>query len=160
MKSLLIIGAGGHGRVVKETAEICGYNRIDFLDDNNPKAVGKLDQLERIVLQYDDVIVSIGDNEIRKELINRLQHIGSSLGSIIHPRAFVASSAKIGAGSIVLPGAVIHSNVQVGIGCIISIGVLIDHDTIVEDFTHLNTGVVVKAGMTVSGKIDAGITVM
>jgi hypothetical protein len=41
MKSLLIIGAGSHGRVVAETAEVCGYDKIDFLDDNSRNAIGK-----------------------------------------------------------------------------------------------------------------------
>ena len=49
MKSLLIIGAGGHGQVVAECAEACGYENIDFLDDNNPDAVGGIDQLEEVV---------------------------------------------------------------------------------------------------------------
>lgn len=156
MKSLLIIGAGGHGSVVAETATVCGYEKIDFLDDNSPDAIGNTDQLEELQGFYDGVIVSIGNNEIRRELTHRIREVGAPMVSLIHPRSFIAVSAKIGAGSIVLPGAIVHSNAIIGSGCIISIGALIDHDAVVEDFSHINTGAIVGAGKRASGKIDAG----
>lgn len=156
MKSLLIIGAGGHGQVVAECAEACGYEKIDFLDDNYADAVGGIDELEEKVTGYDGVIVSIGNNELRRELINRVQIINVPLTTLIHPRAFVSPTATIGTGSIVLPYAVIHTNANIGTGCIISIGVLIDHDAVVEDFSHINTGAIVGAGKRAGGKVDAG----
>lgn len=156
MKRILIIGAGSHGQVVAETATACGYEKIDFLDDNSPDAIGKTYQLEKLAGSYDGVIVSIGDNKIRRELIHRIQKVGAPMVSLIHPRAFVAQSATIGAGSIVLPGAIVHSNASIGAGCIISIGALIDHDTVVDDFSHINTGVIIGAGKRTSGKVDAG----
>jgi len=122
MKSLLIIGAGSHGRTVAETAEACGYDKIDFLDDNAQIAIGKTDQLERLSGSYDGVIVSIGNNEVRKELIHRIQKADAPLVTLIHPRAFISPSASVGKGSIVLPGAIVQSNVVIGSGCIISIG--------------------------------------
>lgn len=156
MKSLLIIGAGGHGQVVAECAEACGYEKIEFLDDNNPDAVGGIDQLEEVVDKYNGVIVSIGKKDTRRELIRRVQNINAPLISLIHPRAFVSPTATVGSGSIVLPGAVIHTNVRIGIGCIISIGALIDHDAVVEDFSHINTGAIVEAGKRAGGKVEAG----
>lgn len=155
-KCLLIIGAGSHGTVVGETATMCGYDEIVFLDDNSPDAIGKTNQLEELVAAYDGVIVSIGNNEVREDLIHRLQRINAPLVSLVHPRAFVAPSATVCVGSIVLPEAVIHTNSSIGIGCIISIGALIDHDAVVEDFSHINTGAIVGAGERASGKIEAG----
>ncbi|SCW77110.1 sugar O-acyltransferase, sialic acid O-acetyltransferase NeuD family [Lachnospiraceae bacterium C10] len=156
MKSILIIGAGGHGQVVAECAEACGYEKINFLDDYHPDAVGVIDQLEAAATNYDGVIVSIGNNEIRRKLITRLQNINAPLMSLIHPRAYVSPTVAIGPGSIVLPGAVIHTNVHIGIGCIVSIGALVDHDAIVEDFSHINTGAIVGAGKRANGKVEAG----
>ena len=43
--NLLIIGAGGHGKVVAEVAEACGYENIAFLDDNSPEAIGKISDM-------------------------------------------------------------------------------------------------------------------
>lgn len=156
MRSLLIIGAGGHGQVVAECAEACGYEKIDFLDDNYTDAVGGIDRLETVATDYDGVIVSIGNNDIRRKVINRVQRINAPLISLIHPRAFVSPTTTIGSGSIVLPGAVIHTSANIGISCIISIGALIDHDAVVEDFSHINTGAVVGAGKRAGGKVDAG----
>ena len=160
MKSLLIIGAGGHGQVVAECAEACGYERIDFLDDNHPDAVGKTNQAEDFAVRYDGVIVSIGNNEIRRELIERLKASKAHLITLIHPRAYVSPRATVGAGSIVLPGAVIHTNASIGIGCIISICGLIDHDAVVEDFCHINTGAIVGAGKRMGGKVEAVMNLM
>ena len=159
MNSILIIGAGSHGQVVAETAKACGYQKTEFLDDYSPNAIGKTDQFEKLAVFYDSVIVSIGNNEVRKKLIHQIQEVGAPLVSLIHPRAYVAPSATVGIGSIVLPGAVIHSNASIGIGCFISIGALIDHDAVVEDFSHLNTGAIVGAGKRASGKVDAGVTI-
>ena len=159
MKSLLIIGAGGHGQVVAECAEACGYEKIDFLDDNNPDAVGGIERLEEKVTDYDGVIISIGNNDIRRELITRLQNINAPLTTLIHPRAYVSPTAVVGSGSIILPAAVIHTNANIGTGCIVSIGALIDHDAVVEDFSHINTGAIVVAGKRVSGKIEAGMII-
>ena len=159
MKRLLIVGAGGHGKVVAECAEACGYEQIDFLDDNNPDAIGGIDQIEEKVTEYDGVIISIGDNEIRRGLITRLQKIKAPLIELIHPRAYVSATAAIGSGTIVLPDAVIHTNASIGIGCIVSIGALIDHDAVVEDFSHINTGAIVGAGKRAGGKVDAGMII-
>lgn len=159
MRSLLIIGAGGHGQVVAECAQACGYEKIDFLDDNHPDAIGGIDQIEEKVTDYDGVIISIGDNEVRKGLITRLQNINAPLISLIHPRAYVSATAAIGSGTIVLPDAVIHTNAHIGIGCIVSIGALIDHDAVVDDFSHINTGAIVGAGKRASEKVDAGMII-
>lgn len=156
MKRLLIIGAGGHGQVLAETARACGYDAVDFLDDRNPVAIGGTDRLEALAGSYDGAIVSIGNNALRRDLICRLQAVGANVATLVHPRAFVAPSAALGAGSVVLPGAVVHTNARVGVGCIISIGAVIDHDARVGDFTHVNAGAVVPAGARVEGLVPPG----
>lgn len=142
---LLIVGAGGHGKVVAETASACGYDQIDYIDDKSPDAVGTIAELEKLSPTYDGVIISIGNNKIRRELIERLEAVGAPITTLIHPTAFVSSSAEIGIGSVVLPGAVIHTNAKVGKGCIISIGALVDHDCVVGDYCHIDAGAVCRS---------------
>lgn len=154
MKNILVIGAGEHGQVVAETARFCGYEKIDFLDDCNQNAIGSINQLEEFAELYDGVIVSIGNSNIRKTLIDQIIQMNVSLITLIHPLAYISPSAHIGIGSIILPGAVIHANAFIGRGCIISIGALIDHDAVVEDFSHINAGSVIPAGKKVSGRIE------
>lgn len=159
MSRLLIIGAGGHGQVLAETARLCGYEQVDFLDDRNPVAIGKTDCIEALARNYDGTIVSIGNNALRQQFVERLLEVGASVISLLHPRAYVSSSATIGIGSVVLPGAIVHANAHVGRGCIISIGALIDHDAKVEDFSHINAGAIISAGRRANGKVQAGTVV-
>lgn len=152
-KTLLIIGAGGHGHVVAETAIACGYIP-SFLDDNNQEAVGTISQLEHLASQYDAVFVAIGNNEKRRELLDRVE----KPITLIHPAAYISPSATIGAGSIVLPGAIVHTGVRIGKGCIISIGALVDHNAVVGDYCHINAGAICKSGSNVDNlkKIESG----
>lgn len=159
MKKLLIVGAGGHGLVLAETARLCGYEQIDFLDDRHPRAIGSTDQMEELADDYDGVIVSIGRNELRRDFIGRLLKVNAPLISLVHPNAYVSPSATVGVGSVVLPGAVIHTNARVGMGCIISAGALIDHDAVVMDFSHIDTGAIVASGKTAEGKVEPGTVV-
>lgn len=159
MKKLLIIGTGGHGQVLAEVAMACGYDRVDFLDDRNPCAVGTTDRAEALAGGYDGVIVSIGNNDLRRTLIQRLQAVDAPIATLVHPRAFVAPSATLGEGSVVLPGAVVNTNARVGKGCILSIGALVDHDATIDDFSHVNAGAVVAAGKRAGGKVAPGAVV-
>ena len=66
MKKLLIIGAGGHGRVVSEVAKACGYD-FAFLDDQpSERVVGKILELEKFKDQHVEFFVGIGNNNIRR----------------------------------------------------------------------------------------------
>jgi len=156
MKKLLIIGAGGHGQVLAEVAMACGYDRVDFLDDRNPCAVGTTDRAEALAGSSDGVIVSIGNNDLRRAFIQRLQAVHAPIATLVHPRAFVAPSASLGEGSVVLPGAVVNTHARVGKGCILSIGALVDHDATIDDFSHINAGAIVAAGKRAGGKIGPG----
>lgn len=157
-RSLLIIGAGGHGQTVAETARLCGYGKIAFLDDAHPNALGTLQELERLAPAYDGAIVGIGNNEMRRKLTDRLERVGVQPVTLIHPDAYIAPSAVIGAGTVVFAKAVIHSNARVGKGCIVSIGALAEHDVQIGDFVHLDTGSICGSESRVDclQKVEAG----
>lgn len=160
---LLILGAGGHGRVVKEVAEAIGkYGKIDFVDDHSDIAVGKVSDLESLHEIYDSAFVGIGDNHLRNELIYKLETIGYEVPVLIHPTAYVSKSCHIEKGTIVEPMAIVNTNTQVGVGCIISVGAIVDHDVMLEDCVHVNTGAIVKAGGKVESarKLEAGEVVL
>ena len=156
-KKLLILGAGGHGYVVKEIAESCGYETA-FLDDNNPIAIGSIRDLEQICPEFDECFVAIGNASIRAKLLNRLEQLHGKTPVLIHPTAYVSPSATIGAGTVVAPHATVHTNVIIGKGCIISINAVIDHDVKIGDYCHINSGAICMAGTDLDnmGKLDAG----
>lgn len=149
MKNLLIIGAGGHGRVVKETAELLNvYNKIDFLDDNFEYAIGQIDDYLKYKDIYSHAFVAIGNSNIRAKMIEELSKF-FLIPSIIHPTAFISKSSKIENGSFIGAQATINTNVIINDGVIIGIGSLIDHDSILESFSYVNAGGIVPSNKIV-----------
>lgn len=159
MGNLLIVGAGGHGKVVKEIAQAIGiYEKIDFVDDNSLEAIGKTEDLQELRKQYESAFVGIGDNNLRKVYFNILGEIGYAIPTLIHPTAYISKSAQISCGTVVEPKAIINAGVSIGMGGIVSVGAIVDHDVLIGDFVHVNAGAVCKAGSIVLAemKIDAG----
>ncbi len=158
MQRLLIIGAGGHGQVVKEIAET-HYETIDFLDDNALNAVGEISEMAYYAPHYDGVIVGIGNNIMRRNVTEQLEKVeGINIITLIHPTAFISCSASIGKGVVVEPNAIINANSRIGEGCIISVGAIVDHDSCVGSFSHINAGAICMAGSNIEplSKINAG----
>ena len=153
MSKLLIIGAGGHGGVVVDTAELQGiWEEIVFLDDRsdvdlvlNHRIIGKLHEYEKFVDKYEYAIVCIGNNEGRLDLIQKLLKVGYKVPVIIHPKASVSKYSSIGEGSVILAGAVINTNARIGMGCIININSCVDHDAVMDDGVHVCSGAVVRS---------------
>ena len=157
--NLLIIGAGGHGKVVKEVAESLGkYTKIDYVDDNAEYVVGKITDLQSLRVEYEAAFVGIGNNKLRKEILTKLQAYGYDIPVLIHPTAYVSKSAVIMPGTVVEPKAIVNANSVVKEGCIISVGAIVDHDVILEPCVHVNAGAICKAGSTVAEtvKLEAG----
>jgi sugar O-acyltransferase (sialic acid O-acetyltransferase NeuD family) len=159
MKSLLILGAGGHGQVVKEIAEACGYDTIAFLDDIAPNAIGKMNETAYLAPNYDGVIVAIGNNALRQKIVDKLERLENvSIATLIHPTAYVSPSTVIEAGTVVEPKAVVNARSKIGSGCIISVGAIVDHDCIIGHYSHINAGAICMAGSKVEAlsKVNAG----
>lgn len=156
--NLLIIGAGGHGKVVKEIAEAIGYKNIAFLDDNSPEAIGKVANSRFFLDTYQEAFVGIGNNKFRAEILMRLGQEGFTIPVLIHTTAYISKSAVIEKGTVVEPKAIVNANSKVGMGCIISVGSIIDHDVVLEDCVHVNAGAICKAGSFVvkETKLEAG----
>ena len=152
--NLLILGAGGYGHVVREIAEDSGiFDKIDFLDDSSPLAIGKFGDAEKFLKGYPNAVVALGNAELRLGYIEKLRAAGFQIPAIISPKAYVSKSAKIGNGTIVEPFAAVNANSEVGIGVLLRCGSVIDHNAKVGDFCYIDCGVVVKANNTVGFKI-------
>jgi UDP-N-acetylbacillosamine N-acetyltransferase len=162
MNPLLIIGAGGHGKVVAEIAEEIGYDHIAFLDDHSPEAIGKIADFKKYIEQYTNAFVGIGDNKLRAEFMHKLQNCGFTIPTLIHPSAYVSKTAVIGMGTVVEPKAIVNANSQIDAGCIISIGAIIDHNVSIGAYCHVNAGAIVQAGAELEDfrKLEAGETVI
>ena len=166
MKSLVIVGASGHGKVVADIACNLGYTDIVFLDDNSEvkkcgefKVVGRCS--EACKYSSADFVIAIGNAKIRQKLQCEFTELGLHIASLIHPAATVALDVKIGMGTVVMAGAVINPHVEIGRGCIINTCASVDHDCIIGDFAHISVGAHLAGTVTVGtgSWVGAGATV-
>ena len=150
MAGLLIVGAGGHGKVVADTAYESGnWEKIAFLDDRYPllkslviwPVLGNIFQASMFRDEYSNIVVAIGDNALRFELVHRFLGMGFFLPVIIHPTAFVSRFAHIGLGSVIFAQVATNAGAHIGIGSIVNTGATIDHDCLVGDGVHISPGV-------------------
>lgn len=153
MRNLLILGAGGHGKVIAEAAELeKKYDEIAFLDDNsdtdrifNFSVIGKLDDYRKFKDKYRYAFVAIGNNTVRLKFINELIKEGFMIPNIVHPNASISKYSKIEIGTAILSGAIVNTNSIIGKGCILNINSIVDHDCNVEDGVHISSGAIVRS---------------
>src|SRR5690625_1693719 len=147
-KKLLIIGAGGHGKVVADIAmKMNKWDEIAFLDnDENLKSVLGLSILDKSdnVLSYIDeyeIFVATGNNSTRQKVYEMLFKADANIPTLIHPNAVIGKEVKVEVGTVIMAGVVINSSTQIGTGCIINTGATVDHDNIIENYVHVSPGV-------------------
>ena len=154
MKSLLLLGSGGHAKVVAETALATGlYSRIAFLDDGFSATSPIRGHLGFPVLgpcalafdacqkkRYSCALVAIGDSRIRLSLLRRLTESGYEVPTLCHPTAFLSPSSRIDMGTVIFSHAVVQANANVGFGCILNTCSSVDHDSIIGDGVHICPG--------------------
>ena len=145
-KEVIILGAGGHAKVIAEIITKCGDNVIGFLDDNDEikgkkiycdkKVLGKITDINKYKKYY--IINGVGNNEFRKKIDKKYPEI--NWYTAIHPSAIVANDVEIGCGTVIMPGTIINPGTSIGKHCIINTGSSIDHDNIIEDYVHISPG--------------------
>ena len=165
-RSLLILGSGGHGKVVLDVAESMKcYEMIYFLDDGKEvgeevlghKVVGKISECHLHSSNYTDAIVALGNNEVRLELTEKLKQLGYHIPILIHPSSVVSQYTNIKEGTVIMPQAVINAEVSIGKACIINTSAVIEHDCVVGDGAHIAYRAVLGGGAKVGDKVIVDI---
>jgi sugar O-acyltransferase (sialic acid O-acetyltransferase NeuD family) len=165
MSSLIIWGAGGHGKVVLDAARSTGrFEQIVFLDDDQEKSGGlfcdcqvisRTEHLGRAVA--DGFVVAVGNNRTRCRCFSRAIEYGLSPVTIVHASAVVADSATIGRGTVVMPGVIINAGAVIGEDCIINSGAVVEHDCIIGGHVHISPRVALGGSATVGSLAHVGI---
>ena len=167
MKDLIIIGAGGHGRVIADIAQKLGvYETISFLDDSDTKEsmglpiVGKTSDITKYI-EVADVFVAIGNNTVRGEFVESLLAMGANIPTLIHPSAVIGACVEIGVGTAIMAGAVVNPCSKLGKGVIVNTCSSVDHDCIIDDYCHIAVGAHVAGKVNLGEKvwIGAGVTI-
>lgn len=156
-EKLIIIGAGGHGKVIADIARLNGYKEIYFFDDDinkqfngKYKVVGTLNDIGKYLNDY-DFFVGIGDNQIRKTITKRLNELNIELPVLIHPSAIIDETVSIQPGTVVMANVVINADSKIGNGCIINTSSSVDHDCLINDYAHISPGV------HIAGTVSVGV---
>lgn len=155
MTALQIIGAGGHGKVIAEIAEACGYTDITFVDQIWPEKTtnGIWPVVGTTVADQSQAFCAVGRNATRCRLSTELP----PMPVLIHPTATISPTASLDAGSVVMAGVVINAGVQVGQGAILNTGCSIDHDCVLGDFVHISPGARLGGDIRVGDETWIGI---
>lgn len=160
----VIIGCGGHGRVVLDIlrqARSCEV--VGFVDSNRDyrgrrvdglQVLGHPDDLPELKSRLDVAggIVAVGDNGVRREFAQLLSEVGLELFSAIHPSANIAATASMGRNVVVAAGALVCAHCQIGDSVILNTGCIVDHESLIGTATHICPGariagrVVIEAG--------------
>jgi sugar O-acyltransferase (sialic acid O-acetyltransferase NeuD family) len=155
VKTLAILGAGGHGKVVADTARAAGWESIIFFDDAWPmiqqvgrwKIVGTSEHLMQS--SFDTVAVAIGDNATRLKKTTQLRNAAFHIPTLIHPSAIISEDASIGSGNVIFAGVVINPSSIIKDDCIINTHATIEHDCILHNGVHISPGATLGGGVCV-----------
>lgn len=140
-KKVIIIGAGGHGKVIADIIIASQDTMIGFLDDRSEK--GSLVSGYPVLGTSSDCalfpdcsfVIAIGVNQIREAMAKRY-HL--KWYTAIHPSAILGSDVQVGEGTVIMANAVINASAVIGKHCIINTGAVIEHDNVIEDYAHIS----------------------
>lgn len=155
-KSIYLFGASGHGKVIAEIAEGLGYKVQAFIDaDVTKNILLSYKVIHNIPKESINVVVSIGNNRIRKKIVCTNKNFEYEL--LVHSSSVVSQRAKISEGTVVMAGVSINSDSSIGKHCIVNTNASIDHDCIIEDFVHISPNVALAGDVVVGEGTHVGI---
>lgn len=166
---IVIVGAGGHAQVVAdiifamrvagEDVEVAG-----FVDDDRQRQgqellgrpiLGSITALAEI--DYDALVVAIGDNATRRRLFTEFQEDRQQLAVACHPRATIAAGVVIGPGAVICAGAVVNTGSEIGPNVILNTGCTVDHHNRIGAHSHIAPGVHMGGDVTIGEETLIGI---
>lgn len=162
MEKLLLVGAGGFGRVVLE--HVSQQYACAFLDDgeativDDVPVIGKTGEMASFYPEYKLLLVTIGNNKLRERIYKEAATIGFTFPTIVHPSAYVSPRANIGCGCVILNNAVVQNNARCGDGCILNPGVELHHDSSIGSCCLIYTNSVIRSLASVGNRVWIGST--
>jgi sugar O-acyltransferase (sialic acid O-acetyltransferase NeuD family) len=160
----ILIGGGGHARVVSSIIEDQEDAQLEGFFDPNPK-LKFLDGIENLGVYTPEfspnalAIIAIGDNAIRQKLTKTIKH---SFGRLVHPTAAIDRLCSLDVGTVVMHQACIQRGTQIGKHGIINTASSIDHDCVLGDFVHIAPNATLCGGVHIGHGtlIGAGTTII
>jgi len=166
-KPVILLGAGGHAKVLLEALQLEGRNVLGLLTPDLEKGskhlgvevLGDDDQLQQFKLSEIDIVNGIGSlpfEQLRWKVSNKVRSWGFSLSTVIHSAAVVSKDATLAEGVQVMAGCVIQPGCTIGQDAIINTGSTIDHDCLIGEKTHIAPGCALSGGVRVGSSVHIG----
>lgn len=164
----VIVGAGGHGRVVLDIL-LSGrqYRPVGFLDSNPAMHGRRMDGLPILgdLAALPDLrsqgvsraIVAIGDNGVRRGFAQRVEDAEMELINAVHPSANLAHNVSLGRNVVVAAGALVCAHCQIGDSAILNTGCIVDHESMIGTAAHICPGAKLAGRVTVESGAFVGI---
>ena len=168
-RKCIILGCGGHGRVVLDILNNIGmYEIIGFVDSNIEYVGRRIDGIEvlgcpddlpalRNHFDIDCAIVAIGNNGVRRALADHIESMGYGLVNAVHPSANLARNVTMGRNIVIAAGALVCAHCQIGDSVILNTGCIIDHESLIGTATHICPGARLAGRVTVESGAFVGI---
>lgn len=164
----VIIGAGGHGRVVLDILLASRlYKVVGFLDSNPAlhgrrmdglPILGDMTSLSQLRPQgVTRAVVAIGDNGVRRNFAQQLEHAGFELINAIHPSANLAHTVSVGRNVVIAAGALVCAHCQIGDSVILNTGCIVDHESMIGTAVHICPGAKLAGRVTVESGAFIGV---
>lgn len=154
---LILVGAGGHARVVLDAVRLCGMKLSGVIAREPPPPgfplplLGGDDYLDKLPRTVRLVMGVGGSNSPahRKALFERAKALGFGFQTVVHPSATVAADVVIGEGCQIMAGVVIQTGSRLGANVIVNSRAVIDHDGLIGDHVHVAPGAALAGNVTV-----------
>ena len=169
MKAVLV-GAGGHARVVLDAARAGGSEVIAVVDARAELVGSSFEGLEvvgdesKIVALrergVDAVLLGVGSvavGDTRRALYARISALGLALPIVRHPSSVVSPTATLGPACVVFANATINPGARIGLNVIVNTAAIVDHDVRVGDHAHVSPGAHLAGGVTIGEGSHVGI---
>lgn len=169
LPNVVVVGAGGHGRVVLDILVRAGrYHVAGFLDSNaglhgrrvdGVPVLGEITMLPQLAPQHGitGAVVAIGDNGVRRAFADQIEDMGIELINAIHPSANLARNVTVGRNVVIAAGALVCAHCQIGDSVILNTGSIVDHESMIGTAAHVCPGARLAGRVAVESGAFIGI---
>ncbi len=166
IRQIVVIGAGGHAKVVIEAIRAAAIGEIVGLID--PQAASTIVLGVPVIggdahlpaIRADgvaDAVVGIGNNAVRERIAEDLMKLGFTLPSVVHPAAYLSPTAQIEAGAVIMARAVIGVETSISALAIINTGAVVDHDNLIGRAAHVAPGCSLAGNVIIGARTLIGV---
>jgi UDP-perosamine 4-acetyltransferase len=167
MTKVVILGAGGHARVLvsalrKMNTIVVGCIAPEAPDGRWPSDIPWLGP-DSVLASRDPARVrlvaglgGIRSNERRRQLFEKAKAGGFMFQSVLHPDATIADDVSIEEGAAIMAGAIVQTGCRIGVNAIVNTGAILDHDCHIGAHAHIAPGCAISGGVTIGEGAHVG----